>query len=115
MTKQQQKEVEFIKQAPLHPREMLKRIDKKLKHPRDRMKSKEGQIARDNVTTLVSGKFNFDPKKILNKTLLFDTKKVDENIMMDKIIEALPPTNDELYTEHPVDSNSFTLEREDGR
>ena len=35
--------------------------------------------------------------------------------MMDKIIEALPSTNDELYTEHPVDSNSFTLKREDGR
>ena len=54
-------------------------------------------------------------QKILNRTLLFDTKKIDENIIMDRIVEALPPTNDEFYKEHPVDSNSFTLKREDGR
>ena len=79
------------------------------------MKNNELQIARDNVSALMSGKFSFDPKKILNKTLLFDNKKIDENIIMDEIIEALQPTNDEFYIEHPVDSNSFTLKREDGR
>ena len=55
------------------------------------------------------------PPKKLNKTLLFDTKKIDENIIMERTIEALPPTNDEFYIEHPVRSNSFTLKREDGR
>ena len=115
MTKQQQKEVDFIKQVPHHPKERLKRIDKKLEHPRDKRKSKEGQIARDNVTTLMNGKFNFDPQKILNRTMLFHTTKIDEEIIMDRIIEALPPTNDECYIEHPVASNSFTLKREDGR
>ena len=79
------------------------------------MKSKEGKIAGDNVTALMNGKFNFYPKKILNKTLIFDTKKVDENIIMDRTIEALPSTNDEFYIEHPVGLNSFTLKREDGR
>ena len=74
-TKQQQKEAEFIKQVPLHPRVRLKRIDKRLKHPRDKMKNKELQIAKDNVSSLMNGKFSFDPKKILNKTLLFDTEK----------------------------------------
>ena len=43
------------------------------KHPSDRMKNKEEQIS----------------KEILNKTLLFDTKKIDEEIIMDKIIETL--------------------------
>ena len=57
------------------------------------MKNKEGQIARDNVSALMNGKFSFGPKKILNKTLLFDTKKIDEEIIMDRIIEAVPPTN----------------------
>ena len=90
----QQKEVEFIKQVPLHPKERLKRMDKKLKRPRDRMKNKEFQIDKDNFSALMIGKFSFDPKKILNKILLFDTKKIDENIIMDRIIEALPPTND---------------------
>ena len=27
------------------------------------MKNKEGQIARDNVSKLMCGEFNFDPKK----------------------------------------------------
>ena len=43
------------------------------KHPHDRMKNKEEQIS----------------KEILNETLLFDTKKINEEIIMDKIIETL--------------------------
>ena len=34
---------------------------------------------------------------------------------MDRIIEALPLTNDGFYIEHPVGSNAFTLKGEDGR
>ena len=34
---------------------------------------------------------------------------------MDRIIEALPPINDEFYIEHPVRSNVFTLKQEDGK
>ena len=80
------------------------------------MKNKELQIARNNVSVLMNSKFSFDPKKKqLNKTLLFDTKKIDENIITDRIIEALPPPNDEFYIEHLSVSNSFTLKREDGR
>ena len=51
----------------------------------------------------------------LNKTLLFDTSKIDEELIMDKIIQALLPDNDDLYIEHPKRSNSFTLKREDRR
>ena len=47
--------------------------------------------------------------------MLFDTKKIDKEIIMDRIIEALPPTNDVFYIEHPMGSNSFTLKQEDGR
>ena len=80
------------------------------------MKNKEGEIARDNISKLMRGEFNFDPKEILNKTLLFDTKKLDEEIIMDKIIETLKhPMNDEFYIEHPVGSNAFTLKRKDER
>ena len=77
-------------------------------------KVKKGKLP-DDVTTLMNGKFNFDPQKILSKTMLFHTTKIDEEIIMDRIIEALPQTNDECYIEHPVTSNSFTLKREDGR
>ena len=45
-------------------------MTKKLVHPRDKMKYKEAQIARDNVSALMNEKFIFNPKKILNKTLL---------------------------------------------
>ena len=54
-------------------------------------------------------------KKKLNKTLLFNTKKIVEEIIVDRIIEALLPTNDKFYIEHAVGSNAFTLKREDGR
>ena len=79
------------------------------------MKNKEGHIARDSVSKLMQGEFDFDPKKILNKTLLFDTEKIDEEIIIDRIIEALPPTNDKFYIEHPAGLNAFTLKREGGR
>ena len=79
------------------------------------MKNRKQQTTRENVSALVNGKFSFDPKKILNKTLLFDTTKIDEEIIMDMIIRALTADNDDFYIEHPVGSNSFTLKREDGR
>ena len=60
--------------------------------------------------------FDLNPKKILNKTLIFDTTKINEEIIMDKITEALnDKANDKFYIEHPVDSNYFTLKRENGR
>ena len=43
----------------------------------------------------------------------FDFNPIE--IIIDRIIEAVPPTNDEFYTEHPVGSNAFTLKREHGR
>ena len=39
------------------------------------MKNKQEKIAKDNVSALMKGEVNFDPKEILNKTLLFDIKK----------------------------------------
>ena len=78
------------------------------------MRNREQQIARENVSALMNGKFSFDPNKILNKKLLFDTTKIGEKIIMDMIIRSLPADNDNLYIEHPIGSNSFTLKREDG-
>ena len=79
------------------------------------MKNREQQIARENVSTLMNGKFSFDPKKTLNKTLLFHTTKINKEIIMDMIIHALPAGNNDFYIEHPISSNSFPLKREDGR
>ena len=79
------------------------------------MKNKEGHIARDSISKLMQGEFDFDTKKILNKTLLFHTENIDEEIIIDRIIEALPPTNDKFYIKHPAGLNAFTLKREGGR
>ena len=51
----------------------------------------------------------------MNKTLIFDTTKIHEEITVDKIIEALnDKTNNEFYIEHSPGSNYFTLKGEDG-
>ena len=47
--------------------------------------------------------------------MLFDTSKIDEEIIMDRTIENLPSDNDEFYIAHEIESDSFTLTREDGR
>ena len=56
------------------------------------------------------GEFNFSLKSILNKTLLFDTSKINEVVIIDKIIESInDPLQDENYIDHPNGTNSFTL------
>ena len=79
------------------------------------MKNIENQVARDNVSKLMRGEFDFHPEKI-NKILIFDTNKIDEHIIMDMMIDALnDKTNDEFYIELHVGSNYFTLKQEDER
>ena len=82
-------------------------------HPRNRIKHKGKEIAAENTKLLLNNKIDFSPNKILNKVLLFDTGRVDDEIIMDKIINAQPKDNDDYYTEHPIDLNYFIL-REDG-
>ena len=102
--------IKVIKQVPSHLRDKLQRIDKKLKHPRNRIKNIEDQVSRDNVSKLMRGEFDFNPENILNKLLMFDTNKIDEEIIMDMIIDALnDKRNDEFYIEYLVGSNYFTL------
>ena len=68
-----EEKLKFIKQVPSHPRDRLQRIDRKLKHPRNKMKNIGDQVKRDNVSKLMRGEFDFDPEKIPNKTLMFDS------------------------------------------
>ena len=79
------------------------------------MKRNVPQIAVENEKTLLKGKFNFSPKKILNKTILFDTSPMDEEKVMDKILEDFPADSNELYVLHEPGTNAFTLKHEDGK
>ena len=100
-------DVKFIKQVPAHPRDRLRRKTKTLKHPRDRMREKELKITRENVSALMRGKFVFDLEVFLNKTVLFDTSKVSEEKIVDKILESVPADKNDIYLIHEPGTNSF--------
>ena len=60
--------------------------------------------------------FNFSSKNILNKKLIFDTSKIDQEIIMDRITDAInDKNNDEFYINHQPGSNYFALRKENGR
>ena len=132
--------VTFVKQVPLHPRESLKRLSKiddkvhfvrevasvktkqltKTKKKIEKMKFTNDQIeARiNNSSMLMDDEFNFSPKKVLNKRLIFDISMVDEESIIDKVIEGLDDPflkNDKYWIEQKPGSNYFTLRLEDGR
>ena len=80
------------------------------------MKNINNQIraANENTENLILGEFNFHPKQILNKTLIFNIthRWRDKN----RIIDALnDPYNDRYWIEHEPGTNYFTLGLEDGR
>ena len=72
------------------------------------MKKQALQIAAENTETLLKRKFIFHFRKILSKTIFFDTSRTNEEKIMDKIIEALSADNDELYVLHEPGTNAFT-------
>ena len=60
--------------------------------------------------------FNFDPKEILNKTLIFDMSMVHEGVIINRIIDAInDPFNDKYWIEYKPVTNYFTLRLEDGK
>ena len=82
------------------------------------MKNINNQIkpTNENTKNLILGQFNFDPKEILNKTLIFDTVMIDEEIIIDRITDAInDPFNDKYWIEHKPGTNCFTLTLEDGK
>ena len=82
------------------------------------MKNINNQIkpANENTKNLMLGQFNFDPKERLNKTLIFDTVMIDEEIIIDRITDAINDTfNGKYWIEHKPGTNCFTLRLEDGK
>ena len=61
---------------------------------------------------LLSGKFDFDPEEVLNKSLLFDSKKASEEIIFDFILEKIPDKNNIYYTEHSGVTNAFRIRKD---
>ena len=76
------------------------------------MKNINEQIraANENTENLMLGESNFDPKEILNKKLIFNTIIIDEEIMLDRIIDAInDPLNDKYWIQHKPGTNYVTL------
>ena len=78
------------------------------------MREKELKIARENVSALMQGKFVFVFEVFLNKTAVFDTSKIDEEKIIDRILENIPDDNDNSYLIHEPVTNAFPLRREHG-
>ena len=61
---------------------------------------------------LLSGKFDFDPEEVLDKSLLFDSKKASEEKKFDSILEKIPDKNNIYYTEHSGVTNAFRIRKD---
>ena len=82
------------------------------------MKNINDQIraANQNPGNLMVGEFNFDPKEISNKKPIFDSTIIDEEMIKDRIIDAInDPFNDKHWIEHKPGTNYFVLRIKDGR
>ena len=48
------------------------------------MSAIEPQVARNNVSRLMCGEFDLSLKNILNKTILFDTSKINKEVIQNR-------------------------------
>ena len=78
--------------------------------------NKQIKAANENTKNLMLSEFNFDPEEILNETLVFDTSLTDEEIVIDRIIDAINDSlNNKYWIERKPGTNYFTLKLEDGK
>ena len=71
-----------------------------------------------NTQNLILGEFNFDPKQLLNKRLIFDTSIIEKDIIIDRIINAIAiskPYDNKYWIEHKPETKCFTLRLENER
>ena len=102
--------VNEIASAKLKPIKAKRKIDK-MKFINEQIKT-----ANENTENLMVGNFNFDPNLILNKRLTFDMTILDEEIIIDRIIDAIKkPYNHKYWIEQKSETNYFTSRLENGR
>ena len=61
---------------------------------------------------LLSGKFGFDPKEMLDKLLLFDLKETSEEKIFDSLLERILDKNGIYYIEHREGRNAFRIRKD---
>ena len=90
----------------------------KAKRNMDKMKIMNDQIRAENENTenLMLGEFNFDLKEILNKKRICDTTIIDNEIIIDRINDAIDDLfNNRYWIEYKPETKYFTLRLEDRR
>ena len=58
-----------------------------IKHPRETKKLRKQKMEKNKSKLFLSGKFDFDPEEILDKSLSFDLKKTSEEKIFDSIFD----------------------------
>ena len=81
------------------------------KHPSERKKFLQQQMAKKNSKTILRRTFDFDPEENLDKSLLFNLRKTSEEKCFDSILEKIP-NNDTYYIEHREGSNAFRIRKD---
>ena len=61
---------------------------------------------------LLSGKFGFDPKEMLDKLLLFDLKETSEEKIFDSLLERILDKIGIYYIEHRDGRNAFRIRKD---
>ena len=61
---------------------------------------------------LLSGKFDFDPKEMLDKLLLFDLKETSEEKIFDSLLERILDKIGIYYIEHRDGRNAFRIRKD---
>ena len=69
-------------------------------------------MVESNSKLLLLGKFDFDPEEILDKSFLFDLKKISEDKIFDSILEKIPGKNDMYYIKDREGTNAFRLRKD---
>ena len=59
-------------------------------------------------------KFVFDLEHFLNKTVLFETSKVNLEKIIDTVLKNIPGDNNNILLVHEQGTNAFSLRCEDG-
>ena len=84
----------------------------RINHQRHRKKLREQKVAENNSKLLLLRKFDFDPEKFLDKSLLFDLKKTSKDKMFDSMLHKMPDKNDIYYIKSEERTNTVRLRKD---
>lgn len=83
-----------------------------IKHSRERKKLLEAKMVWRNSKSILSGIFDFDSEKDLDKVLLFELKNTSEEQISDAILEKIADS-DTYHIKHREGTNTFWIRKDE--